>query len=1091
MSTEDYWPGWGIAPDSSHPAAGDLARAAARVRQKRADYLRLLAHLKAEHPALVKGEPNQRLSEAQTRAIFTAASEASSNYQLRDRHNFLVRGLSRGVRELEWEVPVPAPISIYHAEKEILTPAAFRELAPYRVMQKGFWDHLNDDLTPVTVLASDGVEIPQRDLDAGQLLFSVITCGMLLSHYWITAWPEALARGVFVASGEGRQGLSLELRMADMAPRGSSTDFTQATMRRRWFPDAVTALLLQRWYRCHDRQWPSERPETLLRRYLKHLGLTRPTGSVLRWLMRQARTAAMLDMPHFVAHYAQSRDLGASLTQENYERLCTGLAPPHKIRSIESSGAVHRVREPDALPRLPETLLLSDQLASLSRLRHCVRRSQSDGKERSVGVASKALRRFLESDPETPPLVRLLAQWLKHRISAKDIKVSSALTYLSSIGKSLVVASVDQPDVAGYAQHDWQCLYERAMQESCSNNAQAYRCARLIEFHGWLIERFEVPPVAIEGERPGLRNVDAQVLTPREIIRARKWLASSLDRRLAAIRELVLILGYRCGLRRSEVASLRLQDLPGLLEPGCHHPELLVRNNLYATVKSPSSVRRLPLWLFLMDSELAQLRLWVRRRHAEQHQLSAQALLFCAAGEPLRMLTDTEVFAPIQRAMCNASGSADMRFHHNRHSFATFSLLRLMEHQPGDYIPVQWRLDDQQEVALPKWGESFSELARLGATGAPTRKHLWALSGWCGHLDPGESMASYLHLIDWLLGAMVRRRRNPELSRVAQANLLGVNPSGIDVIRNRHGIVGGTTAENLLGVVARRWSRFSAQNDIRRWGVPQCPELDPAQQQVTLDPLMLYQLLSTLEARHDNDPAIYDNLAESYGIEAFVIREWADRAAEMSQLESKRGTPRIRYKRTQKKKPSKAGGDNSALNTPQAPYAPSTECFPAPPRTKNQKAQVQRIFRGLQRIHEEDPDLVYRVLQSFLTHVQRSKTMLRLGDLEAKQEFLRLLDMLNLKKWAFVRVDLGLDKDAQEARRFWAASFEVPPARVQIKQTVMRLTKRNSKGIAHIDLHTDETGKRMLWDVVRFVMTAAAVCLPPASMVGGVLGQAD
>ncbi|QCF27417.1 site-specific integrase [Hydrocarboniclastica marina] len=1097
MSGTGDWSGWGIRPIVRRRGAGDQARTAARAQQKRADQLQLLDQLKRQYPALVAGEPGQQLSEDEVKALFETISDAGSNHQLRDRHNFLVRGLSRGVQECGWDIPVPAPISVYRAEKEVLTPELFRELAPYRAMLQRFWDHLNGDYVPGgSTTATGGRQTGHQDLDAGQLLFSAITRGMLLNHYWATAWPEAISRGVFFAGKADRQPVSLEFRMADMAPRGSSLNFAKTSMVRRWFPDTVTALLLQRWYRNYGRSWPDERPGVLLSRYLKHVGLNPPAGSQLEWLMTHARTAAMVDIPHFVAHYAQSRDLGPSLTSECHERLWRGLAPARKLIPIEPTDIANRAPGSVNLPKMPETQLLSGQLASLNRLRDCVRVKDRYEKKRPTSAVTKALRDMLKSGGETPPLVILLAQWLKQRLTAEGsekqtLKVSSAARYLSSIGKSLVIASVDQPNVATYAPSDWQALYERAMQESASNNEAVYRCARLAEFHHWLVDQFDVPPVNIQDERLDLRNVDAQILTPREFMRARAWLAQSADARLAAIRELILILGYRCGLRRSEVASLRIQDVPGILKPGCKHPELLVRNNLYATVKSSSSVRRLPLWLFLMDSEMAQLRQWVRLRYSEQHQLSSQALLFCSAGEPLRMLTDREVFAPIQRAMCNASGTEGMRFHHNRHSFATFSLLRLMEPQPGDYIPEQWRLDDDKQNALPRWGECFSELARLGSSGVPTRKHLWALSGWCGHLDPGESMASYLHLIDWLLGAMVRNRRNPELTMVAQASLLGVNPSGIDVIRYRHGLKGSTTAEQLLAVLARRWSRFTAQTGEEPWIVPQCPELDPAQRQVAIDPLMLYQLMATLDARYDTDPSVFEDLAESYGIEAFVIREWGDRVAEMSLLETARGTSRIRYRRTQKKVLPKNSHEKTKWDASQAPYAPSSDIFPAPPRTKRQKAEVQALFQRLQRIHEDDPDFVHKVLSDFLQNLKRSQTLIKFKSFESKRDFLRLLDMLSLKRWAFVRVNLGLDKDLQEARRFWAVRFEVPKSRVLVSRTGLRLTERNPKGVAHIDLHADETGKRMLWDVVRFVLTAAIVCLPPASMVGGILPNSE
>jgi len=92
--------------------------------------------------------------------------------------------------------------------------------------------------------------------------------------------------------------------------------------------------------------------------------------------------------------------------------------------------------------------------------------------------------------------------------------------------------------------------------------------------------------------------------------------------RLRQIQSLLLSLGFRLGPRRSEAANLRIKDLQTNQGIGVDlpvqdlRPELLIRSSAYGSVKSTSSVHRLPLTLLSSD-ELSQLLKFEKTRLGE------------------------------------------------------------------------------------------------------------------------------------------------------------------------------------------------------------------------------------------------------------------------------------------------------------------------------------------------------------------------------------------------------------------------------------------------------------------------------------------
>lgn len=1115
MTELKAWVGWSLKALKTRESLGDRNRKNKRDARRLKEKREALKVLEEKAPSLFLGERDVSLEQTELEAILRCLGEGACNHDYRDRYNFLVTGLVKGVRELGWRLDVPSPIRVYHPPKSAISVDGQRRGRPYRELLQIASQHLEWQRSEVVIPGRKEARFSATQVEAGRLIFSAITRGALLNASWVTALPKAIERGPW----SEEMGISLELRMRDIGAYRSVLDVTKAQATRRWFPDPITSMLLLRWYRKFGRSWlfsqeaPHYQIEVCLAAFLnalalpKALDIPRLTSQkngrprITRWLQEHACREAAKDYPGFLIHYASSLESGPSVPREAWLRLQTGL-----IAGDTNNETGHQedrlgtpVRGEKSVPvqrALDGGRLGKDHKGALRRLNRCLlQRKEDAGSDRSTSKATRALERFIEASQDGPVVLTLIAQWLLYRLrrrslNEKKLALSSAKQYLQSIGKPLLVASLDDPDVGSYDGDDWTELYEKAILISPSRESQAYRRQRLHQFHTWLCREYSVPQVDLDPDSATPRNVDANFLTPREYSRAVEWLECIPNQRQASTCSLVLTIAYRCGMRRGEVARLRLQDLEGLMEPGFGKVSIRMMNQRGHKLKSLSSVRRIPAWLLFTDEELQKLRRWVGQRKHELGGDRQNAFLFSPEGSSTSIAYDNDCFKLVTRAMQSASGDPTIRFHHNRHSFATFNFLRLLEAEPGELTLDHWVMDERGKALLPHWGKDFSQLADLGSAGAPTQSHLWELCTWCGHLSPGETMSTYSHLLDWMLGVYLCKRRDPELSLTQQAQLLGVGDSGIEKFRGRNGLSGQTRAQEFQYILRRKWKRSFVKTHWFRSKLPAQPELQ-ATENSPLDrvsPMLLYDMFSALDKLSQRDVHLaqmpegdaFRALADSYDLPLAAIREWFYRAELLSNTTTQRNTPQLRFHRTQYRK-------ERMLPETRPDHAPALEILIAPPRGKVLKAESDKVFRHLTELFANEPAMVMDVLAACAKSFQRSKTQIKLRNVADKRDFLRVIDSIGLKGRAFVDLVVAPELDAKAAKTYWSEALGVSAERIKVRGGKPGQSRPLPNGTAHIDFYPDRRGNRSTWTVVEFVLVSAVILLPPIERVGGIL----
>lgn len=236
------------------------------------------------------------------------------------------------------------------------------------------------------------------------------------------------------------------------------------------------------------------------------------------------------------------------------------------------------------------------------------------------------------------------------------------------------------------------------------------------------------------------------------------------------------ILAYRLGLRWEELQTRRLDDLH--IENG--HATLWVRRNPYFKGKTRSSIRKIPLELFLTPAELDEI---VRFRHDAIHLAESRPtkdMLFADPNALDRPPRPDMTHVWILDAMRNQSGDQSLVFHHLRHSAATQLYCRLFVDPPR-----HWRIHDWS-LPSSRWYSDHPDTyaSRVTCRTATDGARLFAVSNLLGHIDPQTTMRHYIHLADLALSAQVRHTLSIPPEVVARID--GIKRESVHRARSRY-----------------------------------------------------------------------------------------------------------------------------------------------------------------------------------------------------------------------------------------------------------------------------------------------------------------
>lgn len=255
------------------------------------------------------------------------------------------------------------------------------------------------------------------------------------------------------------------------------------------------------------------------------------------------------------------------------------------------------------------------------------------------------------------------------------------------------------------------------------------------------------PHLALIWEHPGPSNlggVTADIITKNEYDR----LLARFDRHTmnGAMTRLLVVLGFRAGLRWSEAANLQIADLDIIGD----HVELCIRSNSDRKLKSAAGRRLLPLHLLLDEAEQRELLDWWHDRRAtaaaclpgDDPDPQNRRRLFPHYGSELMPW----VKLTLNQALREETGNPKSDYHMFRHSCGSYLLSTLA-------LPIDVP-DDQLQPAIDPSLVSHVRRRRLspllGHSGRDGINAVHAVGAILGHSGETATLRSYMHLHDWL-----------------------------------------------------------------------------------------------------------------------------------------------------------------------------------------------------------------------------------------------------------------------------------------------------------------------------------------------------
>lgn len=733
MHKVKYWPGWPFIK-TQDGVLGPNRRRKQQAENQLNQQRKLLQILDAKVPGCALGAENIQISNLAIDEVNAWIDEQdSANRATTHLRRFLRSGLVKGAQELGWQVELPPTEMTIISEKNPITPDGFIQLAQLRKQICWFKERLVNPPSDSSI-----------SLIYGQLLFSATVFGGLADPKAMLQLPYAKEK-----IRHHKDYVWVDL-FTDDYPK-----HTQAVRGlRRWFPDPASLILLTQLPELPEgyddknklRRWLNQALAQFIYSLLGEV-LGRATYKEQQALIRNWRATVSVYhhtiLPPYLVRHCSGESSSTAWPEFVWLRV---LQQQALIQSPADECAELTIDKPDPIIT-PVALTINDSKKNLifTGVRTALYKS-SQTTEPSLKTLLERLGKLKAEAVQASPLLYCLIDWVKKRLRSKEIRRSTAYQQLTSIGKNLL-STFDETELLSLTAEDFQAGYEGMLENTPSAITRKNKADLLRRFHAHASNILQLAPIKLSYADEGFFALpDANILTETEYQLLYQFLKSQKNASLIAHAQLiVLILGYRCGLRISEVRHLQLVDLqyPGMLEIlspeqsvhlGRYAVTLLVRGDQFNKLKSTSSRRQLPLNILMSSEERIELLSYHQAQRVKVGKRKMQGKFIFSEDNGKTPMDFTELQRGLHEQMRLLTGDPDLRFHHLRHSFASHALQASHNLNEPLQLPVHWQ------------GHMLQ-----GAS----RKHLHQISSYVGHSSGNVTLQHYTHNLDCIVRDML------------------------------------------------------------------------------------------------------------------------------------------------------------------------------------------------------------------------------------------------------------------------------------------------------------------------------------------------
>lgn len=1052
MDDSNIWAGWKFTSVGEKPEGGHAYKYYLYRRKRYLAQCGVIKILQDLAPALVMGTPDPNLDDAKIQTIMQAIEYHQPGYSLKHCRNFFVQGLDRGVREGLWNIHVPAPVITVSRKKALFQPTTFAALPTLRQIQSAleqtwsdpeFFGEAESYLARLKNIKGFRPGNEKRQVRAGQLLLTALLYSGLLDPKYLYLLPSHIDQ---LQANEDCCWIDFNEELTTQwesdVPRQASDKgkrlHKETLFQRRWFPDSATELLLLRWHADQLGTFPVPKNlnpdkcesycQYLIQAFLAAVGLGEKR-MLLRELVDGAITQSALELPAFLVNFASGKIATTSLPAHAWHRLYSNCRGHEGVLNVEMPPVETALPLDDPLVCDDNVIQRYDQYRLYKTLAKRLTRKRADPTRphaKSIDIIELFIR---EHEGRLAPALLRLCQWaieLYRNGSSNQTRLaaSTVANYVGQIQDLVNVIGVEDP--LALEGDELLEIYQELIDRSKTQKARAFKVGRVKEFHHYLQTCGYAEPLnfaELEGAKSQSASVDANYINEtayQTTLEAFSQIDAS-NARLVTARRLITILGYRCGLRRTEAWKLRLCDIQI-----SQHPVLLVRASQHKTVKSSHSTRQIPLKPLLTQAELNELLQWLEFRRLEQALEGFEtdtSFVFCDEHSSLSLIKEALIFPVIQTVLRAVTGDETVRYHHLRHSCGNNLLLHLQG--------IEW-----PELALHPpliIGPEADALFGLNHS-QPSRKHLYQVSVLLGHASPDITLKNYIHLCDYLLRHYLNQVHDPALS--------------IDSIT----VISGIGRESLYKNRQRKYPDLPilqiAKNQLRNKALTTQPQPIQVKQNTPIEWPESLLKWSHLQQRNEPSIAVLHQLIEHYdteyknsdywsektGYPEHAIQAWIDAAVVLSQMKTGKGAPRhIR--------PQWWGLSNddqkNAIQDEEHQRPPS--CMPKP-HTRQDRKDAQLALEHLQRLRSSDLESIQWGIRYYITTSIASRSHLRMKteeDAKRYKAFIQTLGFPGTRIHCQLKPQCRPGSQSFEAQvKYWAKELSIHSKQISLTTSI-------------------------------------------------------
>lgn len=701
---------------------------------------------------LIAGLPGLIIEDKKVKSILNLIDDKYAGNARRYAVNFFVKGLEQGKNELAWQVRLPSRVIALRMPSPPISADLF-----------GLLNHA--DLLRSMFMAR------WRQSDAAKIVIE--PCDVVLSAVALSA----------VLNEKQLLGLLQNLHIGTRHYQGLTWVEWQDDKERwsRVVLDSVTASLLRRWLQAHPEPepfLPEVNRKTIFKELTHYLPLAMFEITNFAQFLDIFRSYWAIALPPFLYQWCIGRLPSAVLPAKTWFRLLSRQrhTSTQLVAQDENAVGLSKMNR-SRLGALAEETQSGVQDKKIKSLRPLLLSTSN-----KVVIPSEAIRRLKIARHQyaVNSLNDLLVGWLIWVLTPKSkggkgVKVSSASTQLCRIDRLLLhflagQSPLDMPN-------DWSVRLQ-ALTESQSDRNRGNVIGALKSFQAYLERYHQMPLLDIDLGDSGESRVDANLLSEQEFRLVCQLLAIK-ERSSGVALQVATILARRAGLRREEARCLRLSDWIGVVSP-----QLIIRPNVFRSLKAPSSRRQIALAPLCTSSELQLLNHYVStlKKQADLSGMRYQNhAFFPTPNRPNEPISEHPLCDPIETAMREVTGDATLRFHHLRHSAVNLNLLHSLEGALDG--ANRFLLEPKNELAPSEMVASQHVRQSLLGASEMIRPRLWSVASAAGHASPETTMGSYFHLCDWLRYHSVQK--DLSIDDQLLAGVEGLTLSNLRVIRHR------------------------------------------------------------------------------------------------------------------------------------------------------------------------------------------------------------------------------------------------------------------------------------------------------------------